>query len=526
MSEVGMNGTAEPAHAPANGRVGAAVLWCIVAALACFVVAWPALHGLAATNDDIKFLRTTDRGLSAWGAIANAWKTSPAFRPVEILVAAGGDDVTLECPWVIPVHAAGLAVLAVAVVGLVRRAIPGSAAAAPLALVWILLSPATTVSAWQMDCGSQTWSAALGAWGMLLAWRAFDAARGGRTAWSTLGWLALVFLLGVNVKETFYGWSAAIGTATIVAAALLARRDRAAALRAAWILLPVVALPVAHLAARALTGSIFAVATDGPGSRYQAEFGLNIVVNVAMMVAGCVGTGPFHVVMDDGASPLLRVLPVLALLLLGGMIIAAVGLAWLHRKSAGWRAIGVPVAVAAVAFASTAATIPMGNVSELYCFGANVGVAVLFAAVVVCLWDPVAADERLIGRGVVAIAGGLVLAIGVFGLAGRAHHFRVTWEVSGIVNRKVLEFQPTLASRGTVKASGVVYFPSSCILQRTYGQYVSPPAQLLDVDDTEPWLNRRDPGRMIVFAMDTPPGITDGTDLVLDCDSLPKHGHW
>jgi hypothetical protein len=182
MSEVGMNGTAEPAHAPANGRVGAAVLWCIVAALACFVVAWPALHGLTATNDDIKFLRTTDRGLSAWGAIANAWKTSPAFRPMEILVAAGGDDVTLECPWVIPVHAAGLAVLAVAVVGLVRRAIPGSAAAAPLALLWILLSPATTVSAWQMDCGSQTWSAALGAWAMLLAWRAFDAAHFGPAA--------------------------------------------------------------------------------------------------------------------------------------------------------------------------------------------------------------------------------------------------------------------------------------------------------------------------------------------------------
>jgi len=521
-----MNGDADPAHAPAHGRAGASVLWCIVAALACFVVAWPALHGLTATNDDIKFLRTIDHGRSAWDAIAHAWKTSPAFRPVEILVAAGGDDVTLECPWVIPVHAAGLVVLAVAVVGLARRAIPGSAAAAPLALLWILLSPATTVSAWQMDCGSQTWSAALGAWAMLLAWRAFDAARGGRVAWSTLGWLTLVFVLGVNVKETFYGWSAAVGTATIVAAALLARRDRAAALRAAWILLPVVALPAAHLAARVLTGSIFAVAADGPGSRYQAEFGLNIVVNIAMMVAGCVGTGPFHVVMDDGASPLLRVLPILALLLLAGMLIAAVGLAWLHRKSAGWGAIGVPVAVAAVAFASTVATIPMGNASELYCFGANVGVAVLFAAVAIRLWDPVAADERLLGRGVVAIAGGLVLAIGVFGLAGRAHHFRVTWEVSRIVNRSIVEFQPRLASRSTVKASGVVYFPSSCILQRTYGQYVSPPGQLVDIDDTEPWLNRRDPTRLIVFTFDPPPGIPEATDLVLECESLPKHGHW
>jgi hypothetical protein len=42
MSEVRMNGDADPAHAPAHGRVGASVLWCIVAALACFVVAWPA----------------------------------------------------------------------------------------------------------------------------------------------------------------------------------------------------------------------------------------------------------------------------------------------------------------------------------------------------------------------------------------------------------------------------------------------------------------------------------------------------
>jgi len=112
-----MSGDGNPAQQPARGRAGASVLWCIVAALACFVVAWPALHGLTATNDDIKFLRTTDHGRSAWDAVAHAWKTSPAFRPLEILVAAGGDDVTLECPWVIPVHAAGLVVLAVAVVG-------------------------------------------------------------------------------------------------------------------------------------------------------------------------------------------------------------------------------------------------------------------------------------------------------------------------------------------------------------------------------------------------------------------------
>jgi hypothetical protein len=46
------------------------------------------------------------------------------------------------------------------------------------------------------------------------------------------------------------------------------------------------------------------------------------------------------------------------------------------------------------------------------------------------------------------------------------------------------------------------------------------------VDETEPWLNRRDPTRKNVFALDAPPGVPSPSDLVLDCDLMPKHGHW
>ncbi len=76
-----------------------------------------------------------------------------------------------------PVQALALVVLAWAVVGLADRVAPGNRAVAPIALLWIGLSPPTTTAAWQMDAASQTWSAALGAWGMLLAWRACAAAR-------------------------------------------------------------------------------------------------------------------------------------------------------------------------------------------------------------------------------------------------------------------------------------------------------------------------------------------------------------
>ena len=180
-----------------------------------------------------------------------------------------------------------------------------------------------------------------------------------------------------------------------------------------------------------------------------------------------------------------------------------------------------------VAFASTAATIPMGSVSELYCMGANVGTAILFAAAVVALWNPVAADERTLCRTVAIVAAAALVGIGAFGLAGRAYQSEITWKCTRIANESILDFQKSVAPRAEGKAcAGVIFFPASCVLDRTYGQYVLPPAQTILIECTEPWLARRDPARTLFFSFSQPPGITEPTDLVLDCTVMPARGHW
>jgi hypothetical protein len=512
---------------PVRNARAVVVLWVAALLVGAFIILWPVSAGIVATNDDIKFLREPSCTLPVWDRVCDAWTNSASFRPLEIIVSASCDATTLACGWVMPVQALALVVLAWAVVGLADRVAPGNRAVAPIALLWIGLSPPTTTAAWQMDAASQAWSAALGAWGMLFAWRAFAAARMGRNAWSALIWLGVVFAIGVNVKETMYGWSAAIGTATIVAVVWCAVRERSSMWRTSLILLPTVVLPVAHMAARVATGALGSAAKADPGARYQAELGLNVLVNSAMTIAGCLGNGPFHVLTDNDAPIVLRVLPLLAIGLVAGVLMTAIGFALFHRRVHGPSILLTAVLLALVAFASTAATIPMGSVSELYCMGANVGTAILFAAAVVALWNPVAADERMLCRTVAVVAAAALVGIGAFGLAGRAYQSEITWKCTRIANESILAFQKSVAPRAEGKAcAGVIFFPASCVLDRTYGQYVLPPAQTILIECTEPWLARRDPARPLFFSISQPPGITEPTDLVLDCTVMPARGHW
>ena len=247
------------------------ILWAAALLLVGFVMVWPTLGGMIAVNDDIKFVRVPAHGQSLAQQVGDAWRNSPSFRPLELLVASGCDERSLACPRAAWVQAAGLALLATAIVAMARIVMPGEAWLAPLAIIWVTLSPGTTCAAWQVDAGSQTWSAALGAWACVLCWRCFAGARAGVVSWRPLALLTLVFALGVSMKETFYGWSAGIGVVAIAAVMRLAMRDRGAAARAALTLLPVVALPIAHLASRWFTGAMQQTVSGQSESRYQVE---------------------------------------------------------------------------------------------------------------------------------------------------------------------------------------------------------------------------------------------------------------
>ena len=505
-----------------GGRIVAA-WWSIVAVLAAFVCAFPWIAGVVATNDDLKFVRAEALGRGAWSAIEEAWRTSSTFRPLDLLLGSWCDPVTLSVGPAPVVQALGLGALLLATALLARRAAPWFPSAGPIAAILVLLSPATTSSLWQVDAASQTWSAALGVLAMVLAldaWRSPGAPR--------LVALGCIFLVGCTIKESFYGWSAAIGGA-VVLGLVRSRRDGAGALRVrASLLLPVVAVPAAHLALRIATGALGSAAQSDPGARYKAELGINLLVNAGMAVAGSMGNGPFHAVTDEAAPAAVRALPLLSALAALGALAAAMALAAFHRSSGGFGRLAPALAAGAVGIACLVVYLPMGAVSELYCLGSNAPVAVALAVALCALWAPQADDERAIGR-TAALGAGLVLAgVGAFGLVGRAMHHRLTWQYADLANRAILDHVARVPSvdPASGRAAWVLFLPAPCILGRTYGQYVIPPAQAIGIDETLPWLARRDPSRPGTFTVNPAPGALPASDLVLDCASFPPRPHW
>ena len=503
-------------------------LWAVAIALLVFVCAWPALGGLMAVNDDIKFVRVPQHSEPLSKQVATAWRESPSFRPLELAVAASCDERTLRAPLAAPVQATGLVVLAFAIAALARIALPGQPWVAPIALAWVALSPATTCAAWQIDAGSQTWSAALGAWALVLAWRAFESARAGRTPWLALGLLTLVFALGVNIKETFYGWSAGVGLALIGACGWLLVRDRAAALRLSVTVLPVVALPIAHLGLRWLTGSMSRSLELKQENRYQLELGMNLVTNAAQSVAGAFGTGPFYLLADDKANALLRLLPMVAWLAELALLVTALEFVVLRparERRLRWAPIATMLGAGLV---SLAVTFPMGSVSELYGFGANVAVGVLLAVAVTALWRMPPEEDRSITRGVAGTCAALLLSVGVYGLVGRAHHFHRVWTCTRMANEQILQFMAKRppAPRFDQAPLSAIYFPACCRGERSYSSYIMPVAQAIDIINTVEWMKRVDPKHPTTFSIDQDARNPTPYEMVVDCASMPPDSHW
>ena len=512
-----------------SGRILSSIGWAAVVIAAGAVISWGAVGGLCMANDDLKFVRLPERDLPLIDAVIHAWRTQPSFRPLEVLVAHASDPVTLSCPAVVPIQAAGLLALLAATLALARRALPGVPALWPATLLLVLLSPATTASVWQMDSCSQTWSAALGAWSAWLAWRWLDSPAEGPRPWPALGALCATVLVGLTIKENFYGWALGLSVASAAIIARTLTRDRGAALRAAWVLVPVTLIPLAHLACRwtwsALPGLL---GGGGDGSRYQAEFGSNLLVNATASLAGSVGIGPFHLVLDGDAPVVLRALPVLATAALIAVILLGMGTAALESRTASgvrWPAV---LFAASASLLSLAATIPMPAVSELYGLGANVGCALCAAAGAAALWRAADPSPHALARASVASALALAVAIGTLGLVSRAVHFGVVWATARTLNDAIVAFQPTLPAmrRDETGAAGMVHVPTACLVGVTHSQYVMPPLQALDLNLTEEWLARRDPSRTVVFSIGTAPAKPRSIELVLDCAALPQHGHW
>lgn len=501
------------------------MLWVVALLAMAFVAIWPLIGGMIAVNDDIKFVRVPAHQQPLWQQISDMWSGSPAFRPLELVVAASCDERTLRAPLGVPLHVAGLVALCIAILRLAQRMLPSSPSIAPLAILWVALSPGTSCAAWQVDTVSQTWSAALGLWSIEIAWRAFDAARAGRSVWTPCLALACIFAVGVNVKETFYGWSAGVGLGLMGATAWLLVRDRRAAWRLGWALLPVVALPTAHLILRWLTGSMSRSLELKQENRYQLEFGMNLLINAAQSTAGAIGTGPFHALSNEGSPLLIRVLPLLTLVAEAVLLALALELVVLRRPKDQRGLMWPALLVCATGLVSLSVTFPMGSVSELYGFGANACVALLLAAAFTALC--VENTSRTV-RSTAIMLLGFAVALGLLGLIGRAAHFERTWRTTRTVNDQILAFMAKRPEAPKLfdAPRSVIYFPADCRPARSHGSYIMPAAQAIDIINTVEWMKRLHPKHPTTFSIDQDAPNPTPYEVQIDCTGASNVGWW
>lgn len=509
------------------------VAWSLAVVLALFICAWPLLSGMAAANDDLKFFRSAEFAGALAEDIRHSWSHLPNFRPLENVAALLCDEQTLECRMVMVIQIAGALALIWALARLTRRLLPDPPLALPLLIIWLALSPATTIAIWQMDTCSQTWTAALAAWCGVLTISGIDAARAGRGIAPQLAWLMLLCAVAVNIKEMFYGWSAGIGLMLIAVILWLLRREPLAARRSLWLLMPIVALPAAHLLLRlkfsalgSAIGSAAEAGDAGNAARYQVALGANIVRNLGLSALGVFSNGPLHQVTNVDAPVLARLAPLASLIAAFVALAAAALLAVLHRsdRPAAPRRALLLASIAGIL--SVSITLPMGSVSELYGFGANIASGLLVVAALRSLWNPVAADERTMCRSIAVVCAGVLLAVGVLGVASRAYHFRLTWLYARELNRVVLEHQQSLAPQSPREPPSHIYFERRCYSGQMHSQYIVSPVQAIGITETMDWMNRRNPTRPVVFATMAIPTNVRPIDLVITCDSLPVRQPW
>ena len=107
---------------------------------------------------------------------------------------------------------------------------------------------------------------------------------------------------------------------------------------------------------------------------------------------------------------------------------------------------------------------------------------------------------REVERGAIGLGGSalVLIACGVYGVASRSYHFRVTWTYAAELNRVLLDHQRSLPADKNRVIN--VYLPPACTEGLVHSQYVETPldalcAGKLYLKPIETWFNRHDPLR-------------------------------
>jgi hypothetical protein len=507
-----------------------AVLWIAACGALAFTVIWPLAAGIVSCCDDVEYSRFVVVRGTFWDNLVYWWR-SVQFRPIDLSSYFLVNLETLDARATILLHLPGLAAILGAMWVALKRLTPQYRLYFPMAVLLWCLHVSTTITLWQHDTIAQTWVSACGLWLGLVAWKAIERAWAGQSIRRQTWIIMLLSVIGVLTKEIFYGWVAAVGM-LLIASSLLAlrRRKLQASIDLGKLFLATIIIPVCFFSIRWFAG-MNKVASAG-GGRYSMQFGTNLIRNVGLSAIGYFTTAPVHVLRDPLAPWVLRVVPLLAV---GLNIIFCVGpwlITWSTHREWPDRPSGKIVAlIALVTFLGVSATLPMGQISELYIMGPNAGAAIIITIGLVGWWQLLfsASQEYVsmwlkVGRVVFAAAAFTMIGFGVYGVASRAYHFRLTWSYVSYINRILLDHQRSLPPDKDRIVS--VFFPPDCTEGLIHSQYVSPPAIALNLDGTEAWLNYHDPLRRIKLVCGEPTAPLAPGDLLLDCSHLPPRDHW
>lgn len=465
------------------------VAWASVLAALSITMAWPFLHRAVLLSDDAEMLLAHlgdpfqfhgwDRGF---------------FRPLDTLSAALINPSTRDAQVSLLLHIPALAAIGAAVFVVLRDRYPTSRLAAPIALMWWLLSVGTTIALWQPDLVSQTWGAAVGIWLAIVLWFGAREAATGSVANSTVLKVSALTAAGVLTREFFFGW--ALGgvalLALFVASQGVPRRESIVA----WVRLaaPVIVIPAVFLLLRIYAGGLgHAIAgEDATGGRYDLELGSNVVVNLAITGLGMTAIGPAHMVDNPDALLPVRIAPLLG----SGMTIALIASPWLLSRLLGTGREHRPdlrtvALVLMISLSGIAPAIPTQHVSEYYLFGPNVGTALLIGMTIPASWRVIRGAPQGGARSTSMGVFGAILALSVFiGLAGsvsRARHIDLNWQAVRGINTAVTRLY---SDAGGLPAFDV-YVPQTLTAGPTHGVFVSTPAHLYDFSISERYFNER-----------------------------------
>jgi hypothetical protein len=480
--------------------------------------------------DDVEYSRFVIVRGTFWDNLVYWWK-SVAFRPIDLSSYFFVNLETLDARATILLHLPGLAAILAAIWVALKRLTPQYRLYFPIAVLLWCLHMATTVTLWQHDTIAQTWVSACGLWLGLVAWKAIERVWAGQSIRRQTWTIMILCVIGVLTKEIFYGWVAAVGM-LLIASSLLAlrRRKLQASIDLGKLFLATIIIPACFFSVRWFAG-LNTVASAG-GGRYSVHFGTNLIKNVILSAIGYFSISPVHVIRDPLAPLALRGIPILAVCL---NIILCAGpwlISWITHREWPDRPSGKIVAlIALVTFLGVSATLPMGQISELYIMGPNAGEAIILAIGLVGWWQLLFSGRQKctsawskLSRATFVVAAFTMSGIGIYGLASRVYHFRLTWSYASDLNRILLDHQRSLPP---VKDRIVsVFFPPEYTEGFMHSQYVEPPAAALNLDPAEAWFNYHDPLRRIKLVRGKPVGPLAPGDLFLDGSHLPPRGHW